>query len=461
MEMFKLILIVFVILLFVFLMMTKKVSTIIALPFMGLLVALIGAAGEYPLLGLFDFNSGALDASGKEIIEKGIFNSVVLDGVKMLAGAISTTIFAAAFARLLMKTGVIETIIKNAAELAGDRPLVLSIIFFIAGTVVFTAIGGIGAVVLVGTIVLPILMSAGIKPVHAGIIFLFSLSTGGILNPMNYATFIALLAPAYDNNTSLALQEIVSMSLPIFVIVFSISILYIVINIRGSKSVRKAWPSEVSEQGATANVWSMISPILPVLIIIVSSLLKYPVPTEVALIISIIYISLVGRIKQPFQSVTQAFVEGTKDIAGVIVLLVGLGILIKGFQYPAVSEIMAPVITEGVKYLQNPVSYVIGFTVLSIFTLYRGPMNTFGIGGSLPTLFAASGFSPIATIWALRAAGNLQGFGDPTNSHNIWVADYVKVDVNDITKKVIAWGLLMSFVILLYVVLFEKSSLGF
>lgn len=459
MDMLKLILIVLVILLFVFLMMAKKVSTIIALPFMGLLVAIIGAAGEYPLLGLFDFKS--VDASGKEVIQQGIFNGVVLNGVKMLAGAISTTIFAAAFARLLMKTGVIETIIKKAAELAGDRPLVLAIIFYIAGCIVFTSIGGIGAVVLVGTIVLPILMSAGIKPVHAGVIFLFSLSTGGILNPMNYATFIALLAPSMDNNTSLALQEIVAMSLPIFVIVFVISIIYIVINIRGMKSVRRAWPSEVSEPATKAGIWSMIAPIIPVLIIIISSLLKYPVPTEIALVISIIYISIVGRIKNPFQSVTQAFVEGTKDIAGVIVLLVGLGILIKGFQFPAVAEIMSPVITEGVKYLQNPISYVIGFTILSIFTLYRGPMNTFGIGGSLPTLFAASGFNPIATIWALRAAGNLQGFGDPTNSHNIWVADYVKVDVNDITKKVIFWGLLMSFAILLYVVLFEKSSLGF
>ncbi|MBU8567093.1 hypothetical protein KM914_11710 [Virgibacillus pantothenticus] len=463
MDVFKLILIFLVIITFVFLMMTKRLSTIIALPSMGIIVALIGAAGEYPLLGLFDFETGKVDENGEAIVQGGIFNSVILNGVTMLAGAISAIVFAAAFAKILMKTGVIDTIIKRAAELAGDKPRVLAIVFYIACTIVFTAIGGIGSVVLIGTIVLPILLTAGIKPIHAAVIFLFGLSTGGILNPMNYATFIALLSPIYDGDSSRALQEIIQLSVPVFIIVFIISCIYILMNVPSNQTVRRAWPSELADKsnGKQVSIWAMLATIIPVVLILGGTFLDYPIPVEVALVIAIIYTLIVTKLKNPFQATTQAFVEGTKDIAGVIVLLIGLGILIQGFQYPPVLDIISQFVTKGVQFLQNPFSYVIGFTLLTVLTLYRGPLNTFGIGGSLPALFAASGFSPLAIIWVLRAAGNLQGFGDPTNSHNIWVADHVKVDVNDITKKVIPWGILMSFLILLYAVLFEGSTLGF
>lgn len=462
MEVVKLILIALVILLFVFLMMTKRVSTIVALPSMGFIVAIIGAFGVYPLLGLFNFETGEVNEEGVAIVQQGIFNAVILDGVKMLAGAISAVIFAAAFAKILMKTGIIESIIKKAAELSGDKPKVLAIIFFVACTIVFTAIGGIGSVVLIGTIVLPILLTAGIRPLDAGIIYLLGLSAGGILNPMNYSTFIALLAPIYDGDTNRALQEIVRMSIPIFVIVFTLSIIFILINVKNNQVVRKAWASELdSGSNNKIGIAAMISPIIPVVLILGGSLLEYPIPVEVALVIAIVYVVLVTRMKNSLQSITQSFVEGAKDVAGVIVLLMGLGILIRGFQYPPVLEIISPAILSLIKFLQNPFYFVIGFTVLTVLTLYRGPLNTYGIGGSLPALFAASGFNPVATIWALRAAGNLQGFGDPTNSHNIWVADHVKVDVNDITKKVIPLGLVMSFLILLYAVIFQGSSLGF
>ena len=65
----------------------------------------------------------------------------------------------------------------------------------------------------------------------------------------------------------------------------------------------------------------------------------------------------------------------------------------------------------------------------------------------------------MAIIWALRANGNMQGFGDPTNSQNIWVADFVNVDVNDILKEVLLYGMLMSLLILSYAVFVAKIPL--
>ena len=65
----------------------------------------------------------------------------------------------------------------------------------------------------------------------------------------------------------------------------------------------------------------------------------------------------------------------------------------------------------------------------------------------------------MAIIWALRANGNMQGFGDPTNSQNIWVADYVNVDVNDILKEVFIYGMVITLIILSYAVFVAKIPL--
>ncbi|WP_238322296.1 hypothetical protein [Vibrio mexicanus] len=48
----------------------------------------------------------------------------------------------------------------------------------------------------------------------------------------------------------------------------------------------------------------------------------------------------------------------------------------------------------------------------------------------------------------LRSTGMMQGFGDPTNSQNIWIADFVQVDPNDITKSLFWVGLVITFVAL-------------
>lgn len=457
METFRLILVFAVIVVFVALMMKKIVPTIIALPIMGILVALIASAGNLPLLGLFNYETVV---AGETVNNPGIFSFVITDGLKMMSGAVATVIFASAFSKMLMKQNVIEKIIKTAAEFAGDRPLILALVFYVVVSVIFMAIGGLGAVILVGSIILPIMLSAGIKPLHAAAIFLFAFSSGGVLNPMNYSAFIALLAPTMGNNTAAAQQALINMSWPIYLVAFGLPLIYIIKNVRPTKSV-KSWSAESNIGSKTKDVSAiaMLAPIIPVVILITAQVLGYAVPAEIAIVIGILYVLLTTKSQNRMQLTAQSFLEGTQDVAGVILLMLGLGVLIKGFQYPAVQVIMAPAIETCVSYLQNPMTYVLGFTVGSVLALYRGPLNTYGIGGALPALFGAAGFSPMAIIWALRADGNMQGFADPTNSHNIWIADFVNVDVNEILKEVFIYGILMAFIILAYAVFIAKIPL--
>ncbi len=449
-------------------MIRKKMSTIIALPVMGLLVAFIATVGlaDGSLGGLYSHPNiyGTIDeTTGEVMFQQGIMDGVLGEGAKMMSSAIVSAVFGGALAVLLKKIGVVEEIVKTIAELVGDRPLMIGLAFYFVTTLVFAAIGGLGPVILIGSVALPIMMSAGIQPRDAGAIILLGLSTGGVINPANWATYTTILESAGVEHNE-AYQTIVNMSFMIFLIVLVISALFVVYAVR-STTYSRAWVKVDIERKKLSKML-LIAPIVPIIIIFGSLVVTKISPSaelvspELAILVGIIYAAVLSGKKNKGQLITASFVQGVQEVSGAIVLLMGLGILIKGFQYYTVTPLIVPATQVLVEALRNPWLYVVGFTIATPLVLYRGPLNTFGIGGSIPSIFAAAGFSPLASIYALRAVGNLQGFGDPTNSQNIWVADFVKVDPNEITKRVITIGFVMSFAVLLFAVLTHPEMLN-
>ncbi len=449
-------------------MIRKKMSTIIALPVMGLSVAFIATIGlaDGSFGGLYGHADvfGTIDeATGEIMMQKGIMAGVLGEGSKMMSSAIVSAVFGGALAVLLKKLGVVEEIVKTIAELVGDRPLMIALSFYFVTTLVFAAIGGLGPVILIGSVALPIMMSSGIQPRDAGAIILLGLSTGGIINPANWATYTTILESAGVEHAE-AYQTIVNMSFMIFVTIFIISFLFVVYAVRSTTYVR-AWSVETQKRKKVSK-FLLISPIVPIIIIFISLMITKVNPSaelispELAILLGIGYAVILSGHKNKGQLVTGSFVQGVQEVAGAIVLLIGLGILIKGFQYYTVTPLIVPAIETLVEFLRNPWLYIIGFTIATPLVLYRGPLNTFGIGGSIPSIFAAAGFSPLASIYALRAVGNMQGFGDPTNSQNIWVADFVKVDPNEITKRLMAIGFIMSFAVLILAVILNPDMLS-
>lgn len=72
----------------------------------------------------------------------------------------------------MLETGIASTMIKKTVEFGGDKPIVTSTLLAIVTTAVFSSMFGVGAVVAIGVIVLPILLSLGIPKVTAIISFL-------------------------------------------------------------------------------------------------------------------------------------------------------------------------------------------------------------------------------------------------------------------------------------------------
>ena len=117
--------------------------------------------------------------------------------------------------------------------------------------------------------------------------------------------------------------------------------------------------------------------------------------------------------------------------------MIGIGLLLNSVMAPEVAAILQPAINLLIP--SNPIMYVLVFGLLSPLAIYRGPLNVWGLGSGIIALLAAGGMNPIAAMVALRLDSNVQAVCDPTNSHNVWVADFVKQDVNEIIKKTIGW----------------------
>lgn len=455
MDAIRLILVVAIIIFFIYGMSTKKISTILALPLMGMTVALIASIGlvdgDFFAWSTHPNIYGAVDEqTGEVLMQGGIMSAVIDDGTVMMAGAMVSSIFGGAFAVMLSKLGIIESVVKKVAELVGDKPLLLTVAFYIITVIIFGAVSGLGPMILVGSIALPILISVGLKSRDAAIVVLLGMTAGGVINPIQWATYTSLLEgtgmSSSENYTMIA-----NMSYMIFAIVVIVSFLYILFLLRKTLFVKYF---SIPTQSKNVSTLSMVSIAVPIIVILVSKIITIFDPTvdlispEVAITCGILWALFTSKAKNKQNLLTSSFIEGINAVSGALVLFIGLGILIKGFQFYTVTPLISPFIETVVGYLHTPWIYVVGFTICTPLVLYRGPLNMYGIGGSIPTIFAAAGFSPVATIFALRALTNMQGFGDPTNSHNLWLSDFGKYENLEVTKLTFGLGIILSFLIL-------------
>ena len=390
-----------------YLMMTKKLPAILALPIMGILIAVIAGVP-------FKTEDPEVNSIMDFVIAKG--------GVK-LASTIIVTIYGAIFAKIIQKKGISDSIIKRAAELAGDKPTIIAIVLTAAISIIFTAMSGAGAVIMVAQIAIPIFLASGIESLVAACLILFGLNIGLIFNVSLYQIFI--------DTIGMDIETIKSYSIVMGIISTIITLIYIYINVyrKGLKGTRKSWCVNVCKNN-DVNVIALFTPILPIILVF---FLKWNPDT--ALIVSIIITALIVRPMEMVQDLSSSVVEGIKDVAGVIGLMIGIGILLNAVFTPQSVELIQPVISFIAP--TNPIMYIAIFTILSPLALYRGPLNMFGLGSGIAKILLLSGLSIPAVGMALKSTSMVQTVTDPTNTQNVIIAGFAKVDVNDMLKSTV------------------------
>ncbi len=496
---------------FVVLLYKKRIAAMLALPVMALLFAVTANVPR-------DY-----------ILEK-----ILEEGPLRFGPAIMAAIFGGMLALFIKNQGIAEGLVRYAAELGGERPLALAFSMMMVTALLFTLLGGLGTVIMVGSIILPIMLSVGIAPLTAACIMLLGLAMGGMLNLGNWQLYISVLG--------LEQAQVREFMVIVFGLFFVVGTLFCVLSLRRTK-LHRFWPapSETatitvpalrrlallapltplacalflhwpivpsfivgllftllvsSQQGQVAvlsllvllanvtgaakffpalhathtgpatgvfeaaiygflvllpfilwtavAIWyaskrltswrtnlALLTPLVPLFLI---HLLHWDI---IAAFITGMLLAIVVTVRhETIQIFTKSVLEGFESVGPPVILIIGIGILYATVEHPNIRSALQPFITRLTP--SSATAFVIIFGLLAPLALYRGPLNIWGMGSGFAGIMLAAGALPPEAIMAVLASlGAIQGVCDPTNTHNVWIASFNKVDTLDILKRTI------------------------
>ena len=401
------------------LMISKKMPTLLALPLLAVGIAIIAGV---PIIGVSE--------EGTQI---GWLQTVLEAGSTRMASAYIAVIFGAWLGQIMNKSGVTENIIKKAAEFGGDRPLVVTVALVAVVALLFTTLAGLGSVIMVGTIVLPIMVSIGIPALSAASIFLMAFATGLTFNLSNWQSYSSIFG--------LPLESIRSFSMYLFVATAVLTLVLIVVEFK-KNGIKFAFSApvqndanEVKQLRGFRGLMAMVTPVIPILMVI---LVKAPVvPSFIAGILWILIFTQSSWTKA-MNLLTKSCYDGFSDAAPAVILMVGIGMLFLSVTNPQVKSVLEPFMLSVTPTAR--VGYAAFFIILAPFALYRGPLNLFGLGSGIAALMIGLNVLPIlAVMAAFLSVERVQAVGDPTNTQNVWTSNFVGVEVNTVTKKLLPY----------------------
>ncbi|MGF7057830.1 hypothetical protein [Brassicibacter mesophilus] len=401
-------------------MMSRKLPAIIALPVMAILIAIIA-----------------------RIPANDILTKIIGDGAVRLSSAMAAAMFGGMLSQVINRTGIANSIIKRAAELAGDSPVIVALVIAAAVAFVFTSIGGLGAFIMVGTIVLPIMISVGIDGIAAGSIMLIAFKIGILFNMYNYAF--------YSDVLGIPVQELKVFALVYGAITAVATTVFILVNVRKGRT-RTAWAmpnsNMVDSDKKNVPVYALITPLIPILLVFVWKVHVIP-----AILSGALYGIITTKPKDIVNILSSSLIEGIKDVAPAIALMIGIGMVLLAVMNETTAAIMQPIITAVVP--SSKITYILFFAILSPLALYRGPLNLWGLGSGIAGLMLAAGtLSPMTITAALLALSAVQDVADPTNTHNVWAANFLEIDTSALLKKTFPYVFGVAVVCLIYTTLF-------
>jgi len=249
---------------------------------------------------------------------------VLSDGAMKYASAIIQIVFGAWFAQVLIQTGIAESVIRSAAELAGDRPVVTAMIINLVTALLFTGMYGVGAAIAIGVVALPIMMSQGIPARVAAPAFTMGVGAGMYMNPTLFGQ-LKVLFPGIVYDAPWTNFWMVGMGVYIacawFLIFFNLRVL----GVRKLASVDAAAVAQPPRKRTP--YYTYLVPLVPVFMVLV---LKWEIiPTFLVCIVLALVLTGPDRSLQGHLNLfNKAFYDAFPDIATIAALWIICGMII-------------------------------------------------------------------------------------------------------------------------------------
>ena len=390
------------------------------------------------------------------IIGRVPMNIVVTDvfqtSVDTYGKTIAIIVFGAWFGRVLVDTGIAGYIIKKTVELAGDKPLAATLLLSIVCALIFTSVFGVGSVMAIGMIVLPILFSLGIDKKTALGSYLLAVAAGMYLN-IAYVNqfFIVFKNVKYDDNYI----QFAVVATAVHIAVMIAFILFYYFRDHHGNRVRAWTPASATMISGikSLNWYCIFVPFLP--IVMVSFFKWQPVPSFLlGIIIGLLFTDNLSSYSLGVERLQKTLYDGVADSA----LLIGMLYSVNIFQ--AAAKEVAPYLQHllGNVIPTSPTTVLIGFCILAPLALFRGPLMIWGSGIALVTILQAMGTFDEMFLFALFLIPPVAMVASscPTQSWAMWGLSYAKLE----PKLYIKTNLFFAWVALVVTEIIACTMLG-
>lgn len=380
-----------------------------------------------------------------------VIGNVFQTGPENYAKSILVNIFFGAFfGRVLIETGIASTLIRKVVELGGDKPKITMVLLCIVVLLCFTSMTGIGPVIAIAVIALPIMQALGIPSSIALFSFMGSIMCGILANVTNFKQYQGILDgmdPGKFADTAYTFQNYFQFAMIAAAIAFVIVMIVSCVALsRHEKS--HAWAAAVPEnqpqQDAPAISW--ISVIMPILLVVLLQLQVIP-----AFLISALYALLTcGKLKNGYDKIAQLlsklFTDGSVDVAPMIGFLLTLAMFnnVAVFAGPYFEAIIGNIVPH------TPLLLTILMAAIIPAGFFRGPTNLVGCGTAVAVVILnACSTLPVTFLYPLFAVTTIvPQHLDITQSWVAWGLGYTKVSSKAFMKYTIPVGWVIGIILL-------------
>ncbi|MGR8824192.1 gluconate:proton symporter [Leuconostoc mesenteroides] len=346
-------------------------------------------------------------------------------------------VFGSWFGRVLVDSGIAGSISAQTERVGRKAPIFATILVVLVTALIFSSAYGVGSVIAIGVILIPILLSIGVPKKVAIPAFTMAIGAPMYINVVLFNQIKAFF-PSVSFSGKYLIFGLAAMGVQLLGV-----IIFILLN---SKSIKNGEIETIDDsKQATFQKTHPITFIIPVLPVALNMFFHWDA-IPALLLATIIALLLTGQMKS-YKGLV-AFINKTvsqaiNDISGLIIFLMAL-VMFAGAatmnvpNFKSMIEVILP---------SSPLVLAIAIGILAPLALFRGPLHVWGAGAATAAVLAATGtFQPIFLLPLLYTASIMAVSIDLTQSWNTWALTYSKLETKEYLKMGIPVMWVVSFV---------------
>ncbi|MDI6497301.1 gluconate:proton symporter [Leuconostoc suionicum] len=346
-------------------------------------------------------------------------------------------VFGSWFGRVLVDSGIAGSISAQTERVGRKAPIFATILVVLVTALIFSSAYGVGSVIAIGVILIPILLSIGVPKKVAIPAFTMAIGAPMYINVVLFNQIKAFF-PSVSFSGKYLIFGLAAMGVQLLGV-----IIFILFN---SKSIKNGEIETIDDSKQAAfqktHPITFIIPVLPVALNMFFHWDAIPA-LQLATIIALLLTGQMKSYKGLVAFINKTVSQAINDISGLIIFLMAL-VMFAGAatmnvpHFKSMIEVILP---------SSPLVLAIAIGILAPLALFRGPLHVWGAGAATAAVLAATGtFQPIFLLPLLYTASIMAVSIDLTQSWNTWALTYSKLETKEYLKMGIPVMWAVSFV---------------